>query len=242
MLDVLRIMIRIGFYVVLALRCLIANAAPVDATGPESLTGHMHDHYQWATQIQSAIIRGDLAAIAEPAQKLAEHPVPAVMPPAWTPFIEAMRSAARAAGAAKNFTAAAAAASQIATACGNCHVANNISGIFQWSAEPDDELGNVAHMQRHQWAADRMWEGLVGPSDDAWYRGTKLLFEVPLSAQKLNVADDSGNSIREMAVRVHQLAANGSVEFEAAGKAAIYAEFLATCAACHAQLLQGPTD
>lgn len=233
---------RIVLCVALGLRVVFAGAAPVDAVESGSLVGHMHEHYTSVTEIQSAIIRGDLAAVREPAQWLAEHPAPIEVPAEWKPHLEAMRSAARAALEATDFTAAATAASQMAHACGNCHTANNISGQFPWLTTPEDEIGNLAHMQRHQWAADRMWEGLVGPSEDAWYQGTKLLLEGPLSAEKLNTEDDNANSIGRMARRVHELAANGKVEYEALAKAKIYAEFLAVCAACHTRLRQGPTD
>ena len=151
-----------------------------------------------------------------------------------------MRSAARAVLKATDVAVAATATSEMANACGNCHVANGVSDQFPWSNEPEYETGNLAHMQRHQWAADRMWEGLIGPSEDAWYMGAKLLMEGSLSPQKLNTEDDSANTIRDLARRVHALAANATREYEAAGKAEVYAEFLATCAACHTRLDQGP--
>ena len=209
---------RIGLGIALGLSAVFAGAASVDAEGSGPLVAHMHEHYASVTQIQSAIIRGDLDAVREPAQWLAAHPAPTEMPDAWNPYLEAMRSAARAAVEATDFTAAATATSQMANACGNCHIANNISDQFPWQSKPEDEMGTLAHMQRHQWAADRMWEGLIGPSEDAWYQGTTLLLEVSLSAGNLDTEDDSAHSISSMASRVHELAANGKVEYEAVAK------------------------
>ena len=94
-------------------------------------------------------------------------------------------------------------------------------------------------MQRHQWAADRMWEGLIGPSDLSWSRGGNLLFESPLHPEALD-AGASDDATLTMARRIHQLAANATTVSDPAGKAEIYAEFLANCAACHTELEDGP--
>ena len=213
-------------------------AEPMD--GSPELIAHMHEHMSAVNKIKAAIIRGDLPATREPARWLAEHPTPASIPQAWVAHVEGLRFAARDAIAATDFEAAATAASLMAESCGSCHIANNVTDRFQSAAVPSDELDSMAHMQRHQWAADRMWEGIVGPSDIAWGEGTDLLLETPLTAGEMDTQDDSIRTVRRMARRVHELAAHGMVEQDLAARADIYAEFLATCAACHKRLGQGP--
>ena len=215
-------------------------AEPVEAEASARLIAHMHEHLSAVNKIKTAIIRGDLAAVREPARWLAEHPAPAEIPEGWTAHVEGMRMAARDALAATDSNAAAAAVSQMAETCGACHMANGVASRFADNVQPADELGSMAHMQRHQWAADRMWEGLIGPSDLAWGQGADLLLETPLSAREMHTQDDSVRSVRRMARRVHELAAHAMLEQEPGARADVYAEFLGVCAACHTRLGQGP--
>lgn len=219
--------------------CAIVAAGTLVAAGAQepTLVEHMHEHYGAVVKVQSAIIRGDLEAIREPAEWLAEHPVPAAMPAQWETHVEPMRAAARSALKATDFSSAATAASLMGTACGGCHIANNVSVEFAMADDPAYASDSISHMLRHQWAADRMWEGIVGPSEPAWGQGIDVLLEAPLTAEEL---DSQQDETRQMARRIHQLAANGMMAVDASEKAEIYAEFLANCAACHTALDKGP--
>ena len=94
-------------------------------------------------------------------------------------------------------------------------------------------------MQRHQWAADRMWEGLIGPSSVAFSRGANLLFESPVKPEVL-AKHGGGDAAVGMSRRVHQLAANATTVSEPEEQAEIFAEFIANCGACHGELAKGP--
>ncbi len=204
------------------------------------VVGHMHEHLTAITTIKDAVIRGDLKATREPARWLAGHQAPDNVPEQWSGSIEAMRTAARTAVEAQDLEAAAGAAAAMASACADCHRANNISGQFSRHTEPGDEDGLASHMQRHQWAADRMWEGLIGPSNEAWNQGIDLLLEAPLSTHELSDDDSDYGRTRNLSRRVHQLAAHGMMEQDPNRRAGIYADFLAACAACHTTLGAGP--
>ncbi|MEM1090728.1 MAG: hypothetical protein AAF552_00350 [Pseudomonadota bacterium] len=52
--------------------CLVAVAAAQE----ENLADHMLEHFARATQVQSAVVSGDLAGVDKHAQWLAEHPSP----------------------------------------------------------------------------------------------------------------------------------------------------------------------
>lgn len=213
---------------------LLLFAATLASAQQQTLVEHMHEHYDAVVRIQTAVIAGSLEATREPARWLVEHPAPEGIPAEWQIHVEAMRDAARAALDARDLTAAANATSRLGAACGSCHEANNIAVEFESVDSPSDDDDSRSHMQRHQWAADRMWEGLIGPSGWAWSRGGNLLFESPLRHESL---DDERQT---MARRIHQLAANATAVTSLDEKAEIYGEFLANCAACHTAMNQGP--
>lgn len=213
--------------------------ATMAGAADESLVEHMHGHYDAVVRIQSAVIAGSLEATREPAALLVEHPAPAGMPAEWQEHVDAMRAAARDALEAEDLAAAADATSRLGLACGACHMANNITVEFDEVDMPSDKESSKAHMERHQWAADRMWEGLIGPADWSWSRGGNMLFESPLRHKALGAKSDDDPSII-MARRIHQLAANATAVSSPEEKAEIYAEFLANCANCHTSLGEGP--
>lgn len=221
----------------LAASLVIAFAGTAGADQRDgNLSEHMHEHWERITQIQAALIRGDLAAVREPAEYLATHPTPAALPGQWDEYVGSMRAAARAAVEAQDFTAAATATSRMGNACGSCHLDNGIEVRFDITDPPGFETDTVSHMIRHQWAADRMWEGIVGPSAVAWSRGIDALLEAPLTPHELKGGGDQPERVRKMARRIHQLAGNGMMASDGNEKAEIYAEFLANCAACHTTL------
>ena len=228
------------------LSCLLLCAAAVAQTEavkgqpPDSLVAHMHEHQLSISQVKAGVITGDLDSIREPARWLAEHPTPVAVPAAWYSHVESMRAAARKALTAIDTATAGQAAAQMASACGSCHDANNIYDQFEYLGEPEDELGTVEHMLRHQWAADRMWEGLIGPSEDAWFQGTNLLLEVPLTPKEMSAENEATEIVREMARNVHSLAASAQMEGDYARRVEMYGQFLGNCAACHKALGQFP--
>ncbi len=218
-----------------SLACVFSVTATADPTDG-NLSEHMHEHWERVTQIQAALIRGDLAAVREPAEYLATHPTPATLPGQWEEYVGSMRAAARAAAEAKDFAAAATATSLMGNTCGRCHVDSGIDVRFDIADPPGFEMDTTSHMLRHQWAADRMWEGLVGPSEPAWSRGVDAMLEAPLTPHELKGGGDQPEKIKKMARRVHQLAGNAMMAVDGNEKAEIYAEFLANCADCHTAL------
>lgn len=228
---------NVRLFLVTALSAVGATfvASAQDATVLE----HMHEHYDAVLKIQSAVIAGSLEDTREPSRWLIEHQTPAGLPAGWEGYVEAMRTAARDTLNAQDVTSAASATSRLGLACGGCHVTSNVSVEFESVARPPDADNARAHMQRHQWAADRMWEGLIGPSSFSWSRGANLLFESPMKLAALG-AEGGDDALLGMTRRIHQLAANATAVSEPTERAAIYAEFLANCAACHDAVAAGP--
>jgi cytochrome c553 len=157
------------------------------------------------------------------------------LPAAGEEFVAAVRDAANGVLEADSLESAAEAASNMGLACGNCHVASGVTVEFDEVSQPSDKEKEKPHMQRHQWAADRMWEGLIGPSKMAWSRGANLLFESPIKPDVV-ARHGGGEEAVGMSRRIHQLAANATAVTAPEEQAEIYAEFIANCGACHNEL------
>ena len=200
---------------------------------------HMHAHSDAVLAIRQSVIAGSLDGVGESARWLVEHEPPASVAAGWSDYVPAMRTAAQNALDATDLTAAAAAASRLGLACGACHAASNT--VFEQTdfSRPSNDEDTASHMIRHQWSADKMWEGLIWPGSHSWQSGANLLFESPIKPHALG--DQAGNeSLKTMSRRIHQLAANATMVEDSEERATIYAEFLANCAGCHSALRVTP--
>lgn len=202
--------------------------------GEQSVAEHMREHFTQVAAIHDAVIRGDLEAVVEPATWLARHRPADSLPTGWESYVADMTLAAQRALQATTLEDAAKATAAMGLACGNCHQASAQGPRFTLGAEITTERGVAAHMQRHQWAADRMWEGLVGPSDTSWVWGAATLREAALRPQ------GQPERIEELAKLVHELGAQAEGIDEPAARASLYGDLLRTCAECHAALGRGP--
>ncbi len=204
---------------------------------------HMHEHLSRITTIKSFIIMGDLGGVREPAIWLADHEEMAGLPENFEPYIGLMRQYAREVNNARNLQSAAISVSHMAKTCSNCHLGNEVKIEFGYDQLPAEWSDAVAHMQRHQWAADRLWEGLIGPSDKAWKRGIDMLVDVPLHPDDVtgeSSADVDKELIDQLARRIHVLAGQGANIRTPNERAELYGEMLRLCAECHMHLGRGP--
>ena len=213
---------------------VLAQENPDDSIS--AIADHMHEHLDQVNAIKAAVIAGRLEDVREPASWLANHEEPAALPS----VAEMRRYAARAA-AAEDLVTAAAAVSEIARSCGDCHQANGIKVAFGFGAPPTDEFDSVkTQMQRHLWAADRMWAGLIGPSDKAWQRGTQILAEVELVGSDISAASGQQTQIGKLVERAKAVGKQGNQAASVELRSGLYGEFLSLCATCHSLTGQGP--
>jgi cytochrome c553 len=152
---------------------------------------------------------------------------PPAQGPAPHPSVEDAQRAVDAAIASGTRADAQAVAEQ-AAACGSCHQAEKEGPSFPGEPLPTGE-DRKGHMHRHRWAVDRMWEGLVAHDAGRWQSGAFALLEEPL---------DEG---RPWTKSVHDLGREGVERADDAARVRIFADLLATCAACHQEAGQGPT-
>jgi mono/diheme cytochrome c family protein len=192
----------------------------------------MRHHFSDVMVVHDAVIRGDLAAVRQPALKLAQVAMPADMPASAEPFVADLRQAGARAAEAKTVEAAARATVAMVTACANCH---RTVGTFPSPPMPvpRDLGGIVGHMQEHQLALDDMLLGLMIPSASHWREGADRLRVAPLLPATIGHDQKLTDDIRKADVRTHQLAEQALKAEDVADRTEVYAQVIANCSQCH---------
>ncbi len=194
----------------------------------------MDEHFTKVTEVQAAVIRGDVEGAKVGARWVAEHQETAGLPAAGQPSLDEMKKAAKAVSEAGDIKAAAEGTAQMAVACGTCHAASNAKPAMPAPPAPTPKDDSAAHMLQHQHAVDLLYRGLVGPSDESWAEGAKALKASPLKAAQLpKTAKPSKDAVKAEA-DAHALADKAAGATDPKARAAVYAELVGGCASCHA--------
>jgi cytochrome c553 len=194
-----------------------------------SLDRVMRAHFKDALLIRQAVIAGTPDEAVMPARVLASIENLDDVPPDWRAFVERMQQTARGLAPGSSTAQAAVVAANLGVTCGDCH--RQQGGPAVSNALPPAEGATLERrMNRHVWAMDRLWEGLVVPSGEAWSAGSKALVDSPLPDE----ASLLGNpQTGEAASAFKSLAAQASSKRTAEERAALYAGLLTTCGTCH---------
>lgn len=214
--------------------------APPEIPPPTPAQALMHGHYRRATEAREALIRGDVETARTHMQWLATHREGGALPEALQPRLTAMQTDAAAFGEATTLTEAGQALARTSVRCGECHAASG--GGFHAALPPLPEgETTAAHMERHRWAAERMWEGLVTADAEQFHAGTDALREAALHENDLPSSEEQPpERVAALATHVHEIAAESAQVQDWAARADLYGRYLATCAACHRLLGTGP--
>jgi len=200
----------------------------------------MWTHYDVAYEAHDALIHGSISRARAAGQWLATHPE-SDMPRGSSTYVREMQRYAGELADAEDLEVAALATAGIAQTCGECHQAFGPGPLFLGGGTPPPRRGDETRreMQRHSWAAARMWEGLVGPSDAAWLAGANVFRDVPLSALADSLPPDIRGDLRTLEDRVHEL---GGLAATASGadRSVLYGNLIATCTQCHAMVNRLP--
>lgn len=211
------------------------GAAPTAPASAEdsALAEQMHERFAWVSAIQEVTIQGDVAEARSLAKDFADR-LPAPDEPApepWRPHVDALRGELEALTHAEDLRDAGAGVARLGLVCGRCHADTKASPDLPQLPEPV-QGGTVRDaMHGHQWAVDRMWEGIIGPSDERWIRGSTMFIAIPGCTATTEAGDAEGQALCKHA---QSLARRGHVTESAEGRATIYGRLLATCAGCHA--------
>lgn len=200
---------------------------------------HMHEHLVRLTDVKAAVLIGDLEAARASAEWLALHKPIDGLTPVYASFVESMRENAYLIIEAQDVESAADAMALIANDCAGCHTAMDVNLRFGVDQEPSQWSDLKSHMQRHQWGVDRLWEGLIGPSDASWSRGIRMMAEAPIKGTE-NHWGEHAETGDALAVRVHELGMEAASALTPEARASVYGEMIAACAACHTATGGGP--
>jgi len=212
---------------------LIPSACTWGFGSPEPETNAMHRQFSRTVDIQTGVVLGDLSRAHEAAVRLAAYPEPGESRPDTDPYTSAIRAYASVISQASDLDSVARQVGQIAAACGDCHTAVEGGPRFVLGSGPPQSDTRAAAMIRHLWAADRMWEGLIGPSETAWTSGAEALKEnwtaSGVMIQASSVPDQTSGYLSQIQkLGEKALSAQGPGD-----RAQVYAEILGTCNRCH---------
>lgn len=205
------------------------------------LDSYMPEHFAIITWARDSVINGELDALREPLRALADYRYPDVEPGSWMSAVARIQQTARAGSEASTLPLAASAVAAMARQCGDCHrqlgraLENDALKPFRASDAPETL---AMRMQRHGWAADRMWEALVMPSERAWFQGASALANAP---SELPAAEDP--LAPELASALAQLRALGTQALDAEdwdARVDSYSRLLVSCSDCHSTKDEAP--
>ena len=191
----------------------------------------MRSHFENVKLIRAAIIAGDVNKAVAPARGIAEMQGVDTLPPVWKTSVRELQAAATRIRQSPDLPEAAAATADIGTTCGGCHT--EAGGPSAPVGEPPVAIATVSdRMKRHRWATERLWDGLVVPSDDAWNAGAAILTEAPWSRDVVAAGGVHGKALADRFTKLGNRAQTAKGE----ERAEVYASLLATCSPCHAHV------
>ena len=199
----------------------------------------MRGHYEKAVEAREALIRADVPAAKAAMKWLAQEQEAFAVLPELRPLLAEMRRAAAEFDKADTLRAAGDALAATLTRCGSCHSAAGKGPTVAISPVPDGDDAR-AHMQRHHWAAQRMWEGLVLASPERFGEAASVLAEASLSGRELGPAELSAKDVARLDAHVHKLGEDARAATTDEARAEVYGRLLATCATCHKLMKRGP--
>jgi len=205
--------------------------------GVTPLQAHMYAHYDRAEAVHQSLMHGEMGTAQESAEWIASHSEIHDIPPGTRRYDDAVRAFAGRVAQSTSLKDAAIAAARMGSSCGDCHQAQQVDPRFLMGTAPPGGGGPRAEMARHVWAADRMWVGLLGPSDAAWDEGARGFQGGWLDTQEVLVDPENRARIRALVRHVYDLGARAVDATGAQERAEIYGEFLNTCADCHSMTL-----
>lgn len=191
----------------------------------------MHVRFAETQRIERGVVASDLDAVHAGARAIASLDEPDVLP-VWQPYLAAVKLAAHDLDLAEDIATAAPRLAELGRRCASCHLAAGGKLAFRAEPRPDPSTRLPAMMTSHQWAVARMWEGLIGPSDERWLAGARALERAPLTV----VAESGELGIADDVVLIRLLARRAATLQVPDERAELYGRLLGTCARCHATI------
>lgn len=193
----------------------------------------MHQSYVTLITARDATVYGDVDGARDLLAELATQPMPEGVSSIWAPEVLQLHVSAGRGARAELPEGVANGVGLAAQSCGSCHSATGHSPALAGQMEPPSADSPSTLMQRHAWAAQQLWDGLIIPSEERWDQGAAVLNESKLEPHSLFQSE----YLAEVgAARVHQLQAATKHVLEAETwdeRAEAYGTLLHSCSSCH---------
>lgn len=223
-----------------------APAHPGDAAAPSRPTsasdgapergadtrGAMQRHDERAERARWALVSGDLASFKREMDGLRVGALPGERADLGGALVRAATSAAEHDTIAK----AAEGLGQVGLACARCHE-QFPAARYPATGYVEGDRDVADRMQRHAWAVEAMWHGLVTPSVRAWEIGAKTLADPDLDLVAGFPDSDAGRAQAQAFAQV----ASAARGIDPTARPAAFGSVIAQCAGCHAALGKGPS-
>lgn len=213
-----------------------AKAPPVEQA---ALPQHMHVHLDAAIELQQAITHGRLVEARELASWIATHRDDGL--DNWQPYSDELRIAAGRVAESTDVATAGAHLSRLGRTCGSCHVAQRADVTFAFEPVPPDDATIEAQMRRHQWAAARLWEGVIAPSETSWNDGARVMAGARIELKTTTNGKPNANVV-ELAEHLRVMAGRAADLRDLDARADLYGAMMATCAGCHSVVRPTPVS
>lgn len=198
-----------------------------------ALQAHMGEHFTAGQAALQGLVHGDREATRAALKQLAEHPTAEGLPPGTQQHVDAMKAAAARGAASEAASEEARALADVALACGTCHQAAHAKLTFEVEPAPGREPGASGHKSRYAWAVDRMWEGLVGPTESSWSQVAAVLNDQPMASALVAPDKRLSPETEASAKRLQELGSEGLDAPNPAVRTRVFAEALTACESCH---------
>lgn len=196
----------------------------------------MREHFLKVREARQALVGDDIeGARSAMAWLAANDPGFDAVPAALRPNLEAMREQAGAFGEATTLTEASMAFAGMLNYCGECH--QHIEGGPEFAMPPGPDGDALQdQMQRHRWAIERMWEGIVSRNLETYTDGATVMNEVELRAAELPQGVLEPERVDAIITHVRELSAAAKESTDWEDRSENFGRLLATCATCHRAL------
>ena len=190
---------------------------------------HMRAKLYDVRAVERALLRGQVVEAKILAREIATAPIEPALAD-WAAMLARVREQAQAVATAASADDALRRLPHLAAACAECHVASGSWPTLAAAPPAPTDHPIVLRMARHEWATDRMWDGLIGGREDAWHAGLEVLAASP---PPFALADgDEVALAKELQVQATAALRDRPAD-SLESRVRIYGELLVTCAACH---------
>ncbi len=221
----------------LLLAACFSPTAAEEEVRRDDLSLEMQTHAEQTRTARLAIIDGNLPVATEAGKELLAR-IPVWELPGEARTMEpALVVPAKALAEATTLEAAALALGDIGVACGSCHAAQGVDPGLKAPEPPPTSEGFSEQMQRYHWAAERMWQGLILPSEEAIKESIAVIETLPAADFHPEWMPALPAAAEQTDGNVHQLASLITTK-----RGWAYGSMLAACASCHQNLPGTPAN